>query len=64
MTMKLYTTKAYRARLAECFRIAEMENVYIKNRGGRLFQLTAVPNADARAILNLLGEMEERNLKK
>ena len=62
--MKLYATKAYRARLAECFRIAEVETVYIKNRGGRLFQLTAVPNADARAILNLLGEMEERNLKK
>lgn len=60
--MKLFTTKAFRARFAECASYAEMEVVYIKRPGGSLIKLESVPHDDAKRILELLGPDIERDL--
>ena len=62
--MKLFTSKALRARFSECAGVAEREIVYIERPGGRLLQLTIVPDGDVQQIRNLLVERKERNLKK
>lgn len=62
--MKLFTSKAFRARFAECARAAEKETIYIERPEGRLAQLIIVPDEDARLILKSLGNEKERNLKK
>lgn len=62
--MKLFTSKAFRARFRECACIAEKEVVYIKRSQGRLLQMTIVPEGDIQQILNLLEESKERKLKK
>lgn len=62
--MRLYTTKAFRARISECAHCAENETVYIERPKGRLLQLTAVPDDDAKQILKTLGNAKERALKK
>lgn len=61
--MKLYTTKAFRARFAECAGCADNEVVYIKRPGGRLLKLESVPQEDVLPILDLLGTGIERELK-
>lgn len=61
--MKLFTTKAFRARFAECAGSAENEVVYIKRPGDRLLKLESVPQEDAKRILKLLGPDIERELK-
>ncbi len=61
--MKLYTTKAFRARFAECAGCADSEVVYIKRPGGRLLKLEPVPQEDVRRILTLLGPDTVRELK-
>ena len=61
--MKLFTTKAFRARFAECAVCAENEVVCIKRPGDRLLKLESVPQEDAKRILDLLGPDTERELK-
>lgn len=56
--MKLVTSKAFRARFAEFSARAELETIYITRPGGRLLQLTAVPEGDIRQILKTVGEKE------
>lgn len=62
--MKLFSSKAFRARFPECAGIAEREVVYIERPGGRLLQLTVVPEGDIKQILSLLGQSKVRKLKK
>lgn len=61
--MKLFTTKAFRARFAECAVCAENEVVYIKRPMDRLLKLESVPQEDVRRILDLLGADIERDMK-
>lgn len=61
--MKLFNTKAFRARFAECARYAETEVIYIRRPGGCLLKLEPVPQEDAKRILDLLGPDTERELK-
>lgn len=57
--MILVTSKAFRARLAEFTARAENETVYITRPGGRLLQLTVVPEGDRKQILRTIGEKEK-----
>lgn len=61
--MKLFTTKAFRARFAECARSAETQVVYIMRPRGRLLKLEPVPKEDVQPILDLLGPDTEREMK-
>jgi len=56
--MILVSSKAFRARLAEFSARAETETVYITRPGGRLLQLTVVPEGDCKQILRTIGEKE------
>ena len=56
--MKIVTSKAFRARLAEYSARAEIETIYITRPGGRLLQLTAVPEGDREQIIAVAGEKE------
>lgn len=57
--MKLVSSKAFRARLAEFCKVAESESVYISRPGGRLLVLSAVPEGDIRQILRTAGKKEK-----
>ena len=61
--MKLYTSKAFRARFSECAGLADSEVIYIKRPCGRLLKLESVPQEDANRILDLLGPETERTVK-
>lgn len=56
--MKLVTSKAFRARFAEFSARAEQETIFITRPGGRLLQLTVVPEGDMKQILKAVGEKE------
>ena len=56
--MKLVSSKAFRARLAEFSALAESETIFISRPGGRLLQLTAVPEGDKKQILRTVGEKD------
>ena len=56
--MKVVSSKAFRARLAEFSARAEQETIYITRPGGRLLQLTAVPEGDIKQIMKAAGEKE------
>lgn len=61
--MILFTTKAFRARFAECAGRAETEVIYIMRPGGHLLKLEPVPQEDVRRIMDLLGPDTERRIK-
>ncbi len=61
--MKLFTSKAFRARFAECAGCADNEVVYIKRPGGHMLKLESVPQEDVIRILEMLGPSTERRLK-
>lgn len=61
--MKVFTTKAFRARFAECVRLAETEIVYITRPGGHLIKLEHVPHKDAKRILGVMSQEINRDLK-
>lgn len=56
--MKVVSSKAFRARLAEFSARAERETIYITRPGNRLLQLSAVPEGDISQILSAAGEKE------
>lgn len=63
-TMKLITSKAFRARFSECADLAENEIVYVERPKGRLLQVIVVPEADAKIIQQMLKDSKVRKLKK